>query len=268
MRIWQSLLIQAFFWNIVSSVELDIHLPVVEVDSSYDLCPYNFAIASNQALKKIDSSGDEKVNFIADNVPHISLFLTDFDLEEDDDIKKKEIVHIVTKSIGDLPIKSCRIYFDGTFSVHSGYAIWNIQVTPCLQKLSDSLVEATEPYVKNHQRVPSWVWNLPEPQRSEKIKLVEKYGSPNVFASFQPHMTVGYNTKTTETQKRQVMETLLKKFHFNPDQHKMNCQGAIIKVGVGRVGESGGTVLKKGLIKLNIYQHVTDSTDSEIQQEE
>ena len=34
---------------------------------------------------------------------------------------------------------------------------------------------------------------LPEPQRSEKIRSIRKYGSPNVFSQFQPHVTLAWD---------------------------------------------------------------------------
>jgi len=68
----------------------------------------------------------------------------------------------------------------------------NVSLTPCLQYYSDSIVNATYMYAQPNQTAPSWVSSLPEPERSEKIKDVALYGSPNVFNQFQPHVTVGW----------------------------------------------------------------------------
>ena len=39
--------------------------------------------------------------------------------------------------------------------------------------------------------------SLPEPERSEKIAMVKKYGSPNVFSQFDPHVTLAWNNATS-----------------------------------------------------------------------
>ena len=51
-----------------------------------------------------------------------------------------------------------------------------------MQLLSDKIVNATFKFVTLPQPIPKWVYSLPEPERSEKIEMVEKYGSPNVFS--------------------------------------------------------------------------------------
>ena len=57
----------------------------------------------------------------------------------------------------------------------------NVTNTPCLQRYSDLVVNATHRLSQPNQTVPGWVHTLPEPERSEKIQDVEEYGSPNVF---------------------------------------------------------------------------------------
>ncbi len=41
-------------------------------------------------------------------------------------------------------------------------------------------------------------YKLPEPLRTEKIEMIEKYGSPNVFSQFQPHVTLAYDNATAD----------------------------------------------------------------------
>jgi hypothetical protein len=36
------------------------------------------------------------------------------------------------------------------------------------------------------------VYSLPPAQRDAKIAMVKKYGSPNVFSQFEPHLTIAY----------------------------------------------------------------------------
>ena len=72
------------------------------------------------------------------------------------------------------------------------FAMLNVTLTDCIQFASDSIVNETYSLAVPNQSVPSWVESLPEPERSEKIADVKKYGSPNVFSQFQPHVTIGW----------------------------------------------------------------------------
>jgi hypothetical protein len=54
------------------------------------------------------------------------------------------------------------------------------------------LVNATHRFSQPNQRAPDWVYALPEPLRSEKLRLVALYGSPNVFSQFDPHLSLAW----------------------------------------------------------------------------
>ena len=77
-------------------------------------------------------------------------------------------------------------------------------VRVCVVKLdlamSDAMVKSLYTYAKKNQPIPPWVQNLPANERAEKIAMIEKYGSPNVFSQFQPHITIAYDTKDNVTQ--------------------------------------------------------------------
>lgn len=241
---------------IANGLERDIVLPLIDGVSFDDLCPYQFGVLSNKRLMEIDSENEE-VNFSDRHIPHVSLFLTDFI-----DDKKDEIVGTVAHALQEFSNRtkydSCEVKLEMAdekpiYSVGSGYAIWKIERTPCLQELSDTIVKALEPFVnKQDMTIPAWVQNLPEPQRSTKIKLIHKYGSPNVFSEFEPHVTVGYNTHTNEQQKMNVLNSI---------SLPTNCKGDISKVGIGHVGKSGGTVLKQGLLRLQISSTYVPPTE-------
>ncbi len=70
------------------------------------------------------------------------------------------------------------------------YAMLNVTLGSCLQEYSDAIVNATYALAEPNQTVPSWVNSLPEPERSEKLALLAKYGSPNVFSQFQVRLRV------------------------------------------------------------------------------
>ena len=48
------------------------------------------------------------------------------------------------------------------------------------------------------QPAPGWVNSLPEPERTEKLNDIKKYGSPNVFGQFAPHVTLAWDEDATK----------------------------------------------------------------------
>ncbi len=79
----------------------------------------------------------------------------------------------------------CYIALNNTFT-SDAYGMWTVNNNECLQLTSDTIVNATYDLIVPNQPIPSWVYKLPEPERSEKIAMIKKYGSPNVFDQFQP----------------------------------------------------------------------------------
>ncbi len=124
----------------------------------------------------------------------------------------------------------CSVLLRG-MTVGAGYAMWNVKVAPCLQQLSDAVVRATYQFAKANQTVPSWVYSLPPAERKAKIDMVRRYGSPNVFAQFEPHLTVAYDTADNLTQ---IYGAVNAADAFPAEM-----------VGISRVGPFG-TVLKNG----------------------
>ena len=85
----------------------------------------------------------------------------------------------------------CEVTLTAPFAAGS-FAMMNVSNSPCLQRVSDMLVNATHRFSQPNQRAPDWVYELPEPLRSEKLRLVALYGSPNVFAQFAPHVSLAW----------------------------------------------------------------------------
>jgi hypothetical protein len=80
----------------------------------------------------------------------------------------------------------------------SVYAMWTMQLTQCLQTISNAVVNATNDLIVPNQPVPDWVWTLPPAVANEKARYVKMYGSPNVFDQFSPHVTLGTDPVTPE----------------------------------------------------------------------
>ena len=127
--------------------------------------------------------------------PHVTLYLTKFRPEA----LQTELPQRISKAVDSL-ITVCRpILGMEAVSVQGTYGMWAVEDSGCLQFWSDTIVNATYDLAVKNQSIPSWVEALPEPARSEKIALIQKYGSPNVFAQFWPHVTLAYDTQDSAT---------------------------------------------------------------------
>lgn len=127
------------------------------------------------------------------------------------------------------PGEACPIHLT-TVTVQGEYAMWDVEVTPCLQSLSNTFVSALRPYITPNQPIPDWVLTLPEPLRTEKINMIKRYGSPNVYDQFQPHVTLAWDNQ-------EPMGPAFQKLNIQP--HNFTSKG----VGLGLVGPHG-TVLR------------------------
>ena len=165
----------------------------------------------------------EKINLFSDHTAHITLYLADFDLEANtqqhtDDINtttatakalNQTKVNAFKKTISSLNFTSvvtgmdCHLSFTQSpssadadiqyYKINGSYTMLLISNTPCLQRLSNTLLNALQVYIKHPVRVPTWVANLPEPQRSAAIYRTRQYGSPNIMEAYVPHVSVGYD---------------------------------------------------------------------------
>ena len=146
------------------------------------------AEAANDFIEKYCPGNDVHLRTVEQ--PHITLYLTEF-LPVD----KEQLVAAVHEAVKTIPATPCIITTEK--SQPSGtYLMWEVNTPPCLQFYSDVIVNATTQFAVPNQTVPAWVLTLPEPLRSEKIAMIKKFGSPNVFSQFQPHVTLGFDNNT------------------------------------------------------------------------
>ena len=221
------------------ALSLDIHLKLLE-ESSSSSCLYETSVRANENLRKV--SPTEQISF-HQTIPHITLYLTNFV-----DERIEEIVHTLKSIVTCLPQQPIEI--DDAI-VNGPYAMYQVVNPKSLQSLSDAVVENIRSFITPNQQVPDWVYNLPEPERSRKINYVERYGSPNVFDEFEPHITVGYDDggdggfpSPSESERRRILLGTL--------GENGSCERAILgMVGVGFVGEYGTVVSE--LIQIPLY---------------
>ena len=102
--------------------------------------------------------------------------------------------------------------------------------------MSDRIVNATHRFAVPNQPVPSWVNGLPEPEKSEKIKAIQEYGSPNVFSQFAPHVTLAFDSAPADNLTAAFESLVVKDATCTP-----------ITVGLGSVGPHGTVLASKDL---------------------
>lgn len=222
-RIVLWVLIQSLICPVSYSILLDIHLPLNP--SSTEECVYNEALRWNKALQEINEdlineNGEqiEFIDFVAHHTPHVTLYLADFNIENElsSEIKKninQTKLDALTKAIKDTVIEfkdeiknsqvssnlqyPCKIEISEPI-VSAAYTMLDIRNNECLQLLSDRIVSNTKKFVHFPSPVPDWVYTIKDmKKREEKIELIQKYGSPNVFDGFEPHVTVSYEENVT-----------------------------------------------------------------------
>eukprot|EP01132_Coremiostelium_polycephalum_P003594 gene3594-4476_t len=200
------------------AVSLDIHLGL-------DPTTFQLVLNYNQLVTKYAPNNQISFASPGGSLPHITLYLTEFD--------SNNIFNIVN-TIQDIFPKldqvggNCQVVMNDIV-VSGEYGMWDVVNNECLQYMSDLIVNNTYQYIVPNQPIPSWVYSLPEPLRSEKIAMITKYGSPNVFSQFQPHVTLAWDSQDNLTNA------------FN----QINIQPTTFvspSIGIGNVG-SYGTVL-------------------------
>ena len=159
------------------SINLNIHFKVEEA--------MRLVIENSLIHAILQQCPHSEVNFTYSQ-PHITLYLTEFEDDKVDAIKAK-----LDELVPTLP-HSCKFVYNGT-ELSGDYFMWNLNKPACLQELSDRVVEALAEFRVKNQPVPEWVYKQPEPKRSQMIKYVKEYGSPNVFEMFQPHVTLAWD---------------------------------------------------------------------------
>ncbi len=96
-----------------------------------------------------------------------------------------------------------------------------------LQSLSDAVVGVASPLRSPTSFIPDWAKDNPE-----KVEYLKQYGSPNVFAQFEPHLTLLANAD------RVALTRFLEKNGQNP-AYALPIAGQVIAIGVGEADRKG-----------------------------
>ncbi|EGG15377.1 hypothetical protein DFA_10211 [Cavenderia fasciculata] len=159
--------------NAVNAISLDIHL-------SLDNNTFDLVVGYNKQIRSL--APNDQIDLGNTSLPHITLYLTDFD---------NNSISFIQQDLSE-KANDCEILLN-QIVVQGQYAMWYVENNDCLQYMSDLVVNTTYQYIVPNQPIPDWVLQLPEPLRTLKIDMIEKYGSPNVFSQFQPHITLAWD---------------------------------------------------------------------------
>mmetsp|Transcript_262 Transcript_262/g.484 ORF Transcript_262/g.484 Transcript_262/m.484 type:complete len:274 (+) Transcript_262:3-824(+) len=206
-------------------VQLNIHIQVGECKSK--------SIEVNQEILRRDQSLE--INFKNHQDPHVTLLLTQFkykSIENVIDVVKGLAYDYLEKVKCQVTLKKMNIMKN-----KGKYAMWDAIESDCLQSFCDIAVEKLKPFVSDsaYSFIPDWVKKLGEDKREKKIKMIKKWGSPNVFEEYDPHITLGYDNNT------EAIYNAAKNITVEP------CSFMVTHVGVANVG-AGGSVLNNDTI--------------------
>lgn len=187
----------------------------------------NMAIQMNRNITNHDKL--EEIDLTLKYTPHITLYLTYFD-----NSKLIYLENTLIELVKSNEIEACNIELLPTIVICDNYVMWQVMNSTCLQQLSDLVVNQTNSFVTKSARtnIPAWVNSLPKDIRDSKIDMIHRYGSPNVFSQFEPHVTLSYS-KNNDTN---VVHNYV---------HPSTCNFQVFEIRIGKVGNYG-TVLRGG----------------------
>lgn len=214
-----------YFNNRTQSIYLNIHLKIEECE------PVATNINRNVAL----FDPDQKIDLKDYQQPHITLYLTQFEASHYNTIEK-EVDLILASHLSNF--SNCEVNFLASSMKNlTTYAMWPVEISDCIQGMSDIIVEKLSSYITFEARnqIPDWVNELPHPLKDQKINMIKKYGSPNVFKLFDPHVTLAYDSNPKRLQEA---------FDKNPGIVK-TCIFKASTIAFGSVGEYGTVIRGK-----------------------
>lgn len=151
--------------------------------------------------------------------PHCTLYMTMYPVGMQDQISEK--IAEIASTTSEFSVQSIGL------EVTSGnWFFMNLDTNPDLQGLADKLVEILAPLRAPSDYVPEWAKNIPK-----KVEYITKYGSPNVYAEFNPHLTLLANSD------KEKLDRFLAK-HAN-SSFGQAVSGKIVAIGLG-IADSDG----------------------------
>lgn len=151
---------------------------------------------------------------------HVTLYLTRYPASAEPQLKAA--IANAVKDCRTLPLA-----VEGTERTASNWLFLRVKHSAELQRLADTVTLAAEPLRDHSIGPPAWMREYPE-----KLPAFERYGSPNVFMQFEPHLTLLAN----ETNPR------LSSFMADMEKAPPAAMGEVEGVGIGIVDGNGQVV--------------------------
>ncbi len=127
----------------------------------------------------VDLTARGMTTFHAQGHPaHVTLYLTQYPVSAAPALKAA--VARATKACRQFPLAAT-----GLERTASNWLFLKVDRTAALQRLADEITLAAEPLRSHDLSPPSWMKEYPA-----KLPAFERYGSPNVFMQFDPHLTL------------------------------------------------------------------------------
>ena len=203
---------------VIASAQND-QLPPQEKINVFVVVSENIEKAFNDAAKALyEEEGLESFPFLGYQV-HCTLYMTQYPVGLKDEILRK-IEELATNT------REFEINSTGIEMTSGNWYFMNLERNRNLQTLADSAVEMLAPLRAKSDFVPDWAREFPT-----KVEYISKYGSPNVYSEFNPHLTFLAKSDAEKLQN-------FSKKHENSDFAKA-VAGKIVAVGAGLADRDG-----------------------------
>ena len=194
---------------------------------------FDKSLAETDVLEKYKTTP-----FIKNHPVHLTLYLTSF---------QNKYIKDIESQLADLARNTEPFYIEtaGFSASKSGFVMLDIKNSQSLQQLSNTVIKDLAKYRDKNYPAPSWVKFYPR-----KLASFKKYGTPNAFAEFNPHVSILAANLQTD-QERDTFEKdfneIIKNTKLKPTSFKTKA------IGFGEVDENGQVTKTLHIYKLNRF---------------
>ncbi len=193
----------------------------------------------NQQLKQT-RLGQKVRPFLEDHLPHITLYLADYDEKKLPQLLAR--VKQLSKKQSVLKVKQGRFLV-----LHSNYVMLALRHNNALQQLSTKSLMTLYDLRDRRAEIPVWAAANPT-----KKALFTRYGSPNILTEFQPHLSIMVEPEQLcqkeQKQLNQQLHRLVNQLNRLP-----SLTAKAVMIGVG-IADKNGQIIKE----LNTYPLVEE----------
>ncbi|MFQ6372654.1 2'-5' RNA ligase family protein [Shewanella sp. YIC-542] len=182
-----------------------------------------YAIPSAPVVQLVDETSKQLATFGMESFyrqgrpVHVTLYMTSF--PDGSEAAVKQAVQQLAENLAPLPLQA-----QGFTVTKGNWAFIDVVSGRELQRLADKVTLALAPLREPNPPLPAWVKAYPG-----KLAAFERYGSPNVFQNFEPHLTL---LAAEQNPRLQAFGQLMQK-------QVPQARGEVIGLGIGLSDEWG-----------------------------